>query len=634
VLLDYLKREDSRVNSSQDAMSERSIFDGIDTTWSHVASLTRRPNAALLLDSAARAFEQARRDFRPTDPSTIVEPLARAIRLLRQNVDTAKSGIRVPPPIPSAQELAFTDAVQLSIQRAERALLIASGIVVEAVAPRTVFPVREAIKVNVDDSLLVTVHLYNRGKSDIRLEGTATWGNIGYSPERVVFRENRYLPRFDTVTRTIRPDSSTEFQRYEISSAATQSWWRTRPRLGAWYSTPLSGFDDMQLQAMNQPSIVTRVAIAGVPLDITTPIVARFADPVKGELQVPVAAVPGITVGLEAMIEYIRADVPLNKEVEVRLLSAYPESASVSVRLNLPKGLKPDSASRTRVLTPSSPFTTVTFKVTGMVQPGLLQQDAIATQLNTQSFTGYQTISYDHIPPQRMYTQSAMYLSSVNVNIPARAHVGYIAGVSDNGMAALQQLDITVEQIQPTQLANMDLSRFTSIVIGPRAYDAHPALVANNKYLLAYAARGGTLVVQYGQYEMMQPGIMPYPIELTRPAARVTDEGAAVKVLAPESPILTRPNRITSRDWEDWVQERGTYMPSVFDKRYVPLLSMNDPDEQEVRSGILVAPVGKGKYVYVTLALFRQLPNGIPGAARLFTNIVSAMPPASTPPKM
>jgi len=168
------------------------------------------------------------------------------------------------------------------------------------------------------------------------------------------------------------------------------------------------------------------------------------------------------------------------------------------------------------------------------------------------------------------------------------------------------------------------LSRFTSIVVGPRAYEASDVLVRNNARLLDYARKGGTLVVQYGAQDMNRfPGVVPYPMQWGRPAARVTMEQAPVTVLQPTNPLLVGPNRIGAADWADWAQERATYMPSTFDKRYTPLLAMNDPNEPVQQGGLLVAPLGKGRYVYVTLALFRQLPNGVPGAARILANLVN-----------
>jgi len=188
----------------------------------------------------------------------------------------------------------------------------------------------------------------------------------------------------------------------------------------------------------------------------------------------------------------------------------------------------------------------------------------------------------------------------------------------------LQQLGVPLTLIDPAALPAMDLSRFTAIVVGTRAYAASPDLVRNNVRLLDYVQRGGTLVVQYGQNEMTRPGIMPYPIALDRPAARVTVEQAPVRILRPESPLLNAPNKITQRDFVGWVQERSVYMPSTIDPHYTTVLSMNDPGEPPNDGAILVARYGRGTYVYTTLALFRQLPAGVPGGARIFANLLGA----------
>jgi hypothetical protein len=205
-----------------------------------------------------------------------------------------------------------------------------------------------------------------------------------------------------------------------------------------------------------------------------------------------------------------------------------------------------------------------------------------------------------------------------------RIAVGYIPGVSDNVAPALRDLGVDVTMLDPAALQASDLARFATIVVGPRAYESSEALVANNARLLEWTRNGGRLVVQYGQYEMTRPGMMPYPVTIHRPHDRVTDEGAPVRIVSPGAPGLAGPNRITAADFEGWVQERALYMPRTFDERYVPLLDMNDPGEPGNRGAILVAPYGKGSYVYTTLSLFRQLPAGVPGAARLMLNLLVA----------
>ena len=201
-------------------------------------------------------------------------------------------------------------------------------------------------------------------------------------------------------------------------------------------------------------------------------------------------------------------------------------------------------------------------------------------------------------------------------------NVAYVPGVGDNVAPILRELGVPLTIVDPDDIPQTDLSKFTAIVVGPRAYQASQTLIDNNEYLLSYVRNGGRLVVQYGQNEMQRPGIMPYPVTLRQPAERVTDENAPVTFTDPGSPLLNSPNKITQADFTGWVQERSTYMPSTFDARYRTMLAMNDPGEQPNRAAILAARYGRGTYVYVPLALFRQLPAGVSGGARIFANLL------------
>ncbi|MBC7896743.1 MAG: LmbE family protein, partial [Cytophagaceae bacterium] len=268
----------------------------------------------------------------------------------------------------------------------------------------------------------------------------------------------------------------------------------------------------------------------------------------------------------------------------------------------------------------------VTFTVRGRLAAGRHVIAASASSGGQSFATGYVPVSYEHIRTQRLYRPSSLAISAVDLQLPRGVAIAYIAGVGDNIAPVLQQLGLDVTVIDPATLSRTDLARFSSVVVGTRAYEAHPALVASNARLLAYARNGGTLVVQYGQQEMLMPGIMPYPITLGRPADRVTVEGSPVTILNPAAQVLNAPNRISSADFAGWMQDRSLYMPRTFDPAYQALLEMHDPSEPENRGALLVAPLGRGTYVYTSLAFFRQLPNGVPGAARLFVNLLSARP--------
>lgn len=180
-----------------------------------------------------------------------------------------------------------------------------------------------------------------------------------------------------------------------------------------------------------------------------------------------------------------------------------------------------------------------------------------------------------------------------------------------------------VELLGPGDLRGGDLDRFDVLVLGVRAYETRRDLAAANDRVLAFARRGGTVIVQYNKHELPRGGFAPYPVEMDTPHDRVTDPEAPVTFLAPESPVLNRPNRIDREDFRGWVQERGLYFLSEWDERYTPILAMADPGEETKRGSLVVAPVGDGLWVYTGLAFFRQLPAGVPGAHRLFANLLS-----------
>jgi hypothetical protein len=353
------------------------------------------------------------------------------------------------------------------------------------------------------------------------------------------------------------------------------------------------------------------------------PIVYKYADPSMGEVRRPVAAVPAVTVLLESHGEYLPAGRPVERRVRVALQSASDRERSASVSLALPRGLRADSASRTVTLPPRGQAS-VYFTIRGTLAPGWTRFDAAATSEGQRFESGYVPVEYAHIAPQQYYRPAATSLSVVDVRLPPGLNVAYIPGVGDNIPPMLTQLGVPVTVVDTAQLATFDFSRFSTVVVGPRAYETSDALVAANPRLFAFARRGGTLVVQYGQYEMMRPGMMPYPVTIARPHDRVTLEGAAVRILDPGARVLRAPNAITSRDFGDWVQERALYMPRTFDGAYAPVLELNDPGEPPNRGAILVAPLGRVTYVYTTLSFFRQLPAGVPGAARLFVNLLGA----------
>jgi len=230
-----------------------------------------------------------------------------------------------------------------------------------------------------------------------------------------------------------------------------------------------------------------------------------------------------------------------------------------------------------------------------------------------------QTIDYPHIQKHRLYAPAQMTARVLDLAV-APVKVGYVMGGGDRVPEAIRRLGLDVTLLTDDDLASGDLSRFGTIVIGVRASESRPAFVAANARLLQFVRDGGTLIVQYQQTDYTGRRLSPFPASGN---VRVTDERAPVRLLEPAHPAFTTPNRIGPEDWNDWVQERNLYAWATFDPQYTPLLETGDPGEPLQRGGELYARIGKGHYVYTSYAWFRQLPAGVPGAYRLFANLLS-----------
>jgi hypothetical protein len=218
---------------------------------------------------------------------------------------------------------------------------------------------------------------------------------------------------------------------------------------------------------------------------------------------------------------------------------------------------------------------------------------------------------------------SQIALTALDLKLPALRSVGYVRGASDRVPEALAAIGIPIRVLDEADLEHGDFSPYDAIVIGSRAYETEPALAKANARLLDYVRGGGLLIVQYQQYPFIEGGFAPAKLEIARPHDRITDETAKVAALEPKHPILTTPNPIGEGDWDGWVQERGLYYAHEWDASFTALLEMADPGGPPQRGGLLVSTVGAGHYVYTGLAFFRQLPAGVPGAYRLFANLLA-----------
>lgn len=590
-----------------------SLFAGMDTSWTRFTRLTLADTVRSAIDSLSRAEAAVRASLDLAQPDRTVPALATYVRL----VNRASSAIRcttleaLSVDVPSCADAMGDLALALAStrERATKALLSAAGVTVEATAPRELIAVR--------DTMPVTVSVYNQGKTPIAFESVSLTNQLAMASKPA---------------RPILPDSvGRQVLRYVGADSPTMAWWLRRPMHGDMFTQPLgpmiTGEDRLQTSGVEA---LLRVGGVSVPVTVG-PIVYRYADPARGEVRRPVATVPELSVLLEHEIEYARANSPLDRTTLVYVHSAATTPRDVAVSLALPPGVTADTATR-RVTLPAFGDATLYFRLHGRMTPGRDSIRATATTNGQTYALGFVPVEYEHIRPLRYYRRATVQVEAVNATY-ANLKIGYIRGVGDNVMPMLEELGLPVVELDPATLPQLKLGGFSTIVVGPRAYESNKALVVNNPLLMQFVKNGGTMVVQYGQSAYQKPGILPYPISLNRPAAdRVTDETAPVRVTDPASPIMTSPNTITERDFANWVQERSSYMPRAFDQQYRTVFSLNDPGEPPNDAAVLVAPLGKGAYVYTTFAFFRQLPAGSPGAARLFINLLSATQRAATRP--
>jgi LmbE family N-acetylglucosaminyl deacetylase len=371
--------------------------------------------------------------------------------------------------------------------------------------------------------------------------------------------------------------------------------------------------------------------IEGRALTVRRPVTFKWTDPVAGERHRVLEVAPLLSVRPSTgVLMFPRGEA---RTLTVRLAAGAPE-LSGTVRLETPTGWSATPASLPFALASKGQETEVTFRLQAPTTGGqqgpstnTLRVVADVGSLHFSSSVGH--IEHAHIPIQTVLGRAEVRLVSFAINQQG-SKIGYIPGPGDDVPAALRQIGYEVTLIGDELLANLPangstLARFDAIVIGVRAYNTSDKLRVAQPALMAYVQAGGTLIAQYNTNNRLAPlstPIGPFPFEIGR--ERITDETAPIEFLLPEQRILTLPNRISMRDFDGWVQERGLYFASSWDPRYQAVLSMNDPGEPALSGGILWAHFGKGVYIYTGLAFFRQLPAGVPGAFRLFANLLAA----------
>ena len=599
------------------AAGERSIFDGLEVSVAGLGEAVGLPSGSLQseLTAIANAARQALTTYQPTEPARLVPQLVAGLTATRA-ARQAVRGLAAPAEaradadfLLAAKEHDFADA-----------LVRAAGVVVD--------PLADAETVVPGGTLNVSVRTFLADASLVKIGSAALRVPMGWTvapppppppPSGPGQAQGQGGPG--------RRETPSAESRYVVTvpadAAPTQPYFLVQPRAGDMYQWPAGGPRTMPF---DQPLLVADVAleIGGASVVVSRPTQFRTGDRVRGELRRNVNVVPAVSVGLDSRLLIVPSgSAPNTQRIVVRTTSYSAKPMRGTVRLRLPAGWTAEPPEVPLALASEGDADAATFvvKAPSRRTPGSFDIAAEAVVGGAVHTRDVQTIAYPHIQTHRVYSPAVARVQVFDLKVAA-VKVGYIMGSGDQVPEALRLMGLDVTMIDPVMLAAGDLSRFDTIVVGVRASEARPDFVANHGRLRDYMERGGTLIVQYQQTDYVARNLPPYPVK-TEANPRVTDETAAVTILVPRHPAFTYPNAITNADFEGWVQDRNLYAFGSFDGRYTPMLETADPGEPPQRGGEVYADVGKGRYVYTSYAWFRQLPAGVPGAYRLFANLVS-----------
>ncbi|MGZ7093177.1 MAG: NEW3 domain-containing protein, partial [Candidatus Angelobacter sp.] len=359
--------------------------------------------------------------------------------------------------------------------------------------------------------------------------------------------------------------------------------------------------------------------------EISTAVLGTFVDDSGKQEFHPLAVLPAFSVMLDPGTQVISTHNGGKTTVTVAIASNRSRDFRGVLRLELPAGWKSEPAQLAVASKARGERQEFQFAVTpANLQQGRATLRAVLESEGEKYSEGYTLVTREDLGSFYYYQPARQKVSMVDVQVPHDLKVGYIMGAGDDIPTVLKQIGMDVTLIPADKLGTEDLSKYGTIVLGIRAYDTQKEVAANNKKLLDFVSAGGTLVVQYDTAvgDFNSGKFTPYSADLSR--ARVSVEEAPVTILAPDDSIFHYPNTITQHDFDGWVQERGLYFMDKWDSHFTPLLACHDPGEEEQKGGLLRAQYGKGAYIYAAYAFFRQLPAGVPGAVRLYVNILSA----------
>lgn len=558
--LEFLKGEPLQDNSN--------LFEGVNTTWTRIMGG----------EKIGEILKEVEMNFNFKNPAVHLKNLTEAYKLL-QNIEDEHWK-------------------KLKLKHLKEIILWCGGIYLEAnPAQASAIP---------GDSLQLSIEVLNRSNAPITLTELNIGNGLFSNSYNTNLQENQKV-NFDVQLRT--PSDIPYTSPY---------WLKEKGNLGV-YKVTNENLIGLPETPVAMTSVFT-LDINGVKIDFEKPIVRTFSRPDKGELKEPFVMLPEVTLSFKEDVFIFSNDAAKNIEVQVK-----PGRDDVQgyIRPQLPEGwiVNPKEIQFANIK--KGDVKSFYFEVTPPENESIGTIAVLADVLGKTFSKSLVEISYDHIPKQSVLLPAEAKI--VRLNIKKRGNlIGYIVGAGDKVPESLAQIGYTVETIDVDNLQLNQLSKYDGIVMGIRAYNVVEALKFKQTILLEYVKKGGNLIVQYntanrwrGQFE----NIAPYELTISRD--RVTNEFADVAIIAPNHPLVNYPNKIEESDFDNWVQERGLYFPNEWSKEFTPIFSMNDKGEDAKKGSLLVASYGKGNYIYTGLSFFRELPAGVPGAYKIFANMLS-----------
>lgn len=542
------------------------IFEGINTTWSRIDGG----------DAIGKILNKVEENFNFKNPSSHLPELIEAYKLLQKSTDKHWKNIK-------SKEL-------------ENIITAVAGLYLEANANYT--------NSTPSGNFKVSIEALNRSTANIVLKSVNV-GTTTLTPNILLENNTKQNLTLDVAV----PADTKYTSPYWLMEKGTLGMYTVKDKkLIGKPETPRAFNADFELSINNYT------------LTITKPVVYHYSKPDKGELYRPFEVLPEASVGIKDKVIIFSDESSKQIPVTVKALA---DDISGEIELTFSKGWKVANAKQNFNIKKRGDSKTIIFTVT---PPNSESEGSIlpVVKINGKELNKeLVVISYDHIPTQSVLLPSEAKVVRLDIKKTGK-NIGYITGAGDKIPESLEQIGYNVSIIDPNNINTASLKGFDAIVVGIRAYNVVDQLKFKQHFLLDYVKNGGNLVIQYntaGRSKLGVDNLAPYPLELSRD--RVTNEFAEVTILAKDHPVVNTPNKITTNDFNNWVQERGLYFPNKWGKEFTPILAMADKGEEAKKGSILIAAYGKGNYVYTGISFFRELPAGVPGAYKLFANLLS-----------